>query len=150
MEFFLVAERLPPRETTVLARGWVEKKQHYVWAFAEYVVEVAHRGWKDRSHGTRLPEMWLWFEPVEWAYLPHPPPPSDLGERGEKGLECPGAVGAEITCVTDWQWENNPTPDGKWKWHCEACGTLTNDGECDCTKFIETMRLQRLVRYSNP
>jgi hypothetical protein len=33
-----------------------------------------------------------------------------------------------------------------WKWHCESCGTLTNDGECDCTKFPETVGKQRLVR----
>lgn len=33
-----------------------------------------------------------------------------------------------------------------WKWCCEACGTLTNDGECDCTKFPETVHMQRLVR----
>lgn len=22
-----------------------------------------------------------------------------------------------------------------WKWWCHSCGTLTNDGECDCTKY---------------
>jgi hypothetical protein len=33
----------------------------------------------------------------------------------------------------------------EWKWWCQACGTLTNDGQCDCTKFDTTAHCQRLV-----
>lgn len=33
-----------------------------------------------------------------------------------------------------------------WKWWCASCGTLSNDGECDCTRIEETANLQRLVR----
>lgn len=31
-----------------------------------------------------------------------------------------------------------------WRWWCSSCGTLTNDGDCDCTKFDETRNKQRL------
>jgi hypothetical protein len=33
-----------------------------------------------------------------------------------------------------------------WKWWCKSCGTLTNDGECDCTKFNEPGDSQVLIR----
>jgi hypothetical protein len=33
-----------------------------------------------------------------------------------------------------------------YKWWCESCGALTNDGECDCTMFDNTMRCQKLRR----
>jgi hypothetical protein len=33
-----------------------------------------------------------------------------------------------------------------WKWWCKACGSLTNDGECDCTKHTDNADLQVLIR----
>lgn len=33
-----------------------------------------------------------------------------------------------------------------WKWLCQSCGVLTNDGECDCTKNADTAKLQVLIR----
>ena len=33
-----------------------------------------------------------------------------------------------------------------WKWWCCSCGSLTNDGECDCTEFDDTADQQRLIR----
>jgi len=32
----------------------------------------------------------------------------------------------------------------QYRWWCEACGTLTNDGDCDCTRFEHTRKKQRL------
>jgi len=43
---------------------------------------------------------------------------------------------------------NTPAWTKDWKWWCEACGTLTNDGECDCTRFEETVHSQRLRRVA--
>ncbi len=33
-----------------------------------------------------------------------------------------------------------------WKWWCQSCGTLTNDGECDCTRVADCADRQHLIR----
>jgi len=35
--------------------------------------------------------------------------------------------------IRDWFAAKGMCPG--WKWHCRSCGTLTNDGECDCTLY---------------
>jgi len=65
---FQPASNLPPPNVTVFVRGWGEGKKHYIWALADYVDETACRKWVD-AYGSR--EI-LWFEPIEWAFLPSP------------------------------------------------------------------------------
>lgn len=71
MKFFRPTDRLPPKHEVVLVRGWGEKKKHYVWAFGEYIVETACAYWRHCDPHAPA-ETVLWFEPVEWAFLPKP------------------------------------------------------------------------------
>lgn len=73
LEFYSAETCKPDKHEMVIVRGWGAKKEHYVWAFAEYVVGTAYRQWisRDVSADRRV----LSFEPVEWARLPTPSGP---------------------------------------------------------------------------
>ena len=71
MRFIDLSNGLPPKGETVLVRGWGDGKKHYVWEFAEYVVETACTRWVSKS--IHCEDETLWFDPVEWALLPDPP-----------------------------------------------------------------------------
>jgi hypothetical protein len=32
-----------------------------------------------------------------------------------------------------------------YRWWCQSCGTLTNTGDCDCTRIAATYHKQRLI-----
>jgi hypothetical protein len=66
MDFIPVESRLPDSGQEVLARGWGENRERYVYDLSQYLVTTASKRWITRYGAT------LHFEPIEWARLPQP------------------------------------------------------------------------------
>jgi hypothetical protein len=62
---------LPMPRETVLARGWGEKRAHYVYDLACYEKTRTGSRWVAQTDNDEL-----WFEPVEWMALPQPVTPN--------------------------------------------------------------------------